>query len=113
MADTISEADFQERAATAIEELEASFGKLSGRGVEADLQAGVLKVTFDEPEEGTFVISPNGPARQVWVSARLTSWKFDWLPELKLFALHGTKEPLWGVLQRLTREQLHDPSVDL
>src|SRR5712671_7727453 len=46
-------------------------------GFEADFNAGALGVEFEDPP-GKFVISPNTPVRQIWVSANNKSYKLDW-----------------------------------
>jgi CyaY protein len=111
---TLTEEQFHDFADEALEDLDQSFSRLSTRGdVECDLEGNVLRITFEEPERAVFVVSPNAPARQIWVSARLKSFKFDWLPSEQRFGLHGTGEPLSSVLQRLTREQLGDEALKL
>ena len=110
----LDQSDFEDHSEEALEELDAAFSRLGARlPVESDYDGGVLRLTFTEPDDAIFVISPNGPARQIWVSARLQSFKFDWLEEEERWALHGTGEPLKAVLQRLAREQLGDESVTL
>jgi len=44
---------------------------------EAEEQNGVLNVVFEEPP-AKFVITPNAPVRQIWISALATSFKLDW-----------------------------------
>jgi CyaY protein len=46
-------------------------------GFEVEEQNGVLNVLFEEPP-GKFVITPNAPVRQIWISALSTSFKLDW-----------------------------------
>jgi iron donor protein CyaY len=46
-------------------------------GFEVDFNSGALGVEFDEPP-AKFVISPNAPVRQIWVSANNKSYKLDW-----------------------------------
>jgi iron donor protein CyaY len=46
-------------------------------GFEVDFNAGALSVEFEDPP-AKFVISPNTPVRQVWVSANSKSYKLDW-----------------------------------
>src|ERR1700757_1946710 len=46
-------------------------------GFEVDFNAGALAVEFEDPP-AKFVISPNTPVRQVWVSANNKSYKLDW-----------------------------------
>jgi len=70
-------------------------------GFEVELQNGVLNLVFEEPVETKFVVSPNAPVRQIWVSALSRSYKLPWAPELDGFALNG--ESLPRLLDRLAR----------
>src|SRR6476660_4126825 len=60
---------------------------------------------FEEPAETKFVVSPNAPVRQIWVSAMSRSFKLSWAPELGAFALEGETLPV--LLERLTRQFLN------
>jgi iron donor protein CyaY len=73
-------------------------------GFEVELQNGVLDVVFEEPREAKFVVSPNAPVRQIWVSAMSKSYKLAWDAEHGTFSLNG--EALIDLLNRLTREFL-------
>ena len=73
-------------------------------GFEVELQNGVLNLVFEEPAETKFVVSPNAPVRQIWVSAMSRSFKLAWAPEVGAFALDG--EPLPRLLERLTQQFL-------
>ena len=73
-------------------------------GGTSELQNGVLQVVFDEPSPAKFVVSPNAPVRQVWVSAMSRSYKLSWVPQTSAFELDG--EPLDALIQRLVREFL-------
>jgi CyaY protein len=46
-------------------------------GFDVDLNNGTLTVEFDSPP-ARFVVSPNSPVRQMWVSANVRSFKLDW-----------------------------------
>jgi frataxin len=46
-------------------------------GFEVDFNSGALGVEFEDPP-AKFVISPNTPVRQIWVSANSRSYKLDW-----------------------------------
>jgi len=46
-------------------------------GFEVDFNAGALAIEFEDPP-AKFVISPNTPVRQIWVSANNKSYKLDW-----------------------------------
>jgi CyaY protein len=55
-------------------------------GFDADLGNGTLKIDFEE-SGARFVVSPQTPVRQVWVSAHSKSFKLDWSPEAQAFTL--------------------------
>ena len=46
-------------------------------GFEADFNSGALGIEFDQ-SPAKFVISPNAPVHQIWVSAHSKSYKLDW-----------------------------------
>jgi iron donor protein CyaY len=73
-------------------------------GFEVELQNGVLDLVFEEPRESKFVVSPNAPVRQIWVSAMSRSYKLAWDDDRKVFALNG--EALVDLLKRLSNEFL-------
>lgn len=60
---------------------------------EPDFNAGALAIEFDEPK-GKFVISPNSPVRQIWISAHSKSFKLDWNDQRQAFVLAETGESL-------------------
>ena len=72
-------------------------------GFEVEEQNGVLNVVFDEPP-GKFVITPNTPVRQIWISALSTSFKLEWDQEEKAFVLPRTGEDLTPLVDRLISE---------
>ena len=74
-------------------------------GFEVEEQNGVLNVLFDSPA-GKFVITPNTPVRQIWISALSTSFKLDWDPAGKAFILPRTAEQLTPLVDRLIEEHL-------
>jgi iron donor protein CyaY len=76
-------------------------------GFEVEEQNGVLNVEFEEPA-GKFVITPNAPVRQIWISALSTSFKLDWEPAVKAFVLPRTGELLTPLVDRLIEEHLQD-----
>lgn len=60
---------------------------------EADMNNGALTVEFEEPP-AKFVVSPNTPVRQIWVSAHSRSFKLDWDEARKTFILPVTGQNL-------------------
>ena len=74
-------------------------------GFEVEEQNGVLNVLFEEPA-GKFVITPNTPVRQIWISALSTSFKLDWDSAAGAFVLPRTGEALAPLIDRLIGEHL-------
>ena len=74
-------------------------------GFEVEEQGGVLNVVFEEPS-GKFVITPNTPVRQIWISALSTSFKLDWDTTAKAFVLPKTGERLQPLVDRLIEGHL-------
>src|SRR5579862_3219637 len=98
----LSEQDFRVQSDIALESARRMLLPLADReGFEVELQNGVLNVVFEEPSEARFVVSPNAPVRQIWVSAMARSYKLSWAPELGRFALDG--ETLPRLLERLSQ----------
>jgi CyaY protein len=77
----------------------------SESGFEVDEQGGLLNITFEEPA-GKFVITPNAPVRQIWISALSTSFKLDWDAAAAVFTLPRTGEHLIALVERLIAEHL-------
>ena len=101
----MTEQEFRIESDRAIEEARRSLMPLADElDFEIELQNGVMQVIFEEPAPVKFVISPNAPVRQLWVSAMSRSYKLPWSPEASAFALEG--EPLVPLLERLIRLQL-------
>jgi len=73
--------------------------------IEVEEQNGLLQVLFDEPS-AKFVITPNAPMRQIWISALSTSFKLDWDEPTASFILPTTAEQIIPLLDRLIDEQL-------
>jgi CyaY protein len=99
----LSEQDFRVKSDQVLEGARQALLPLADeREFEVELQNGVLNVVFEEPTEAKFVVSPNAPVRQIWVSAMSRSYKLSWDPERQLFALNG--EALQDLLARLCLE---------
>jgi iron donor protein CyaY len=78
---------------------------------EVEDQAGALHVSFEEGSR--FVISPNAPVRQIWISALSTSFKLDWSETDHDFVLQKTSEKLKPLVGRLINQQLGMQAVSL
>ena len=105
MATTLSEQEFRVKSDEVLQATRHALLPLADQeGFEVELQNGVLDLVFEEPRESKFVVSPNAPVRQIWVSAMSRSFKLTWDDEREVFALNG--EPLVDLLTRLAREFL-------
>jgi CyaY protein len=109
----LDELTFRREADAAIESLKKSlFAAESTGDFEAEEQNGVLNVIFEEPP-GKFVITPNTPVRQIWISARSTSFKLDWSEANREFVLPKDGIALRPLIARLINEHLGTTSVIL
>ena len=101
----LTEQEFRVKGDEAIEQARRALLPLADReGFEIEMQDGVLNLFFEEPSEARFVVSPNAPVRQIWVSAMGRGYRLPWSPELNAFALDG--ESLPKMLDRLARTHL-------
>jgi iron donor protein CyaY len=99
---TLSEQEFRVKSDEALQKTRQVLLPLAdAEGFEVEIQNGVLDVIFEEPNEARFVVSPNAPVRQVWISAMAKSYKLSWTPEAAAFTLDG--ETLAALLDRLAR----------
>lgn len=102
---SLSEQEFRVKSDDALESARRGLLALADdEGFEIELQNGVLVLVFEEPHDAKFVVSPNAPVRQIWVSAMAKSYKLSWAPDTGVFAWNG--EALTALLHRLTREFL-------
>jgi iron donor protein CyaY len=72
-------------------------------GFEVEEQGGVLNVVFEDPP-AKFVVTPNTPVRQIWISALSTSFKLDWDASASAFVLPRTSEKLIPLIDRLIED---------
>jgi CyaY protein len=101
--------DEQEFKKRADESLHALYRKLAAASDEAefdvDFNSGALAIEFEDPP-GKFVISPNSPVSQIWVSAHSKSYKLDWDSVENEFVLLGSGQTLTELIQDAITTQL-------
>jgi iron donor protein CyaY len=76
-------------------------------GFEVDFNAGALGVEFEDPP-AKFVISPNTPARQIWVSANNKSYKLDWDVVENTFVHSESGDSLKRLIEKAISKQMGD-----
>lgn len=105
--------EFRRLADTCLADLKRSLFDAEGEAdFDAEENAGALHISFDDPP-GKFVISPNTPVKQIWISALSTSFKLDWSASKKDFVLLKTGESLKPLVARLMNEQFGEQAIKL
>src|SRR6266576_6152272 len=103
----LDEKDFQRKADAAFEELKRRMLTAGDEhGFDVEGESGKLEVIFEEPAPAKFVISPNAPVREIWISALSTSFKLGWSETKNAFVLEKTGENLFEVMSRVISQQL-------
>lgn len=74
----MDEQEFKTKADTALNDLYRRLASAAEKyDFEPDFNSGALAIEFEDPP-AKFVISPNGPVSQIWVSAHSRSFKLAW-----------------------------------
>jgi frataxin len=106
----LDEHEFQKKCDEALEALRKRLLALGDeRDFEVEGGSGKLEILFEDAEETRFVISPNTPVRQIWISALTTSFKLGWSDAANAFVLDKTGETLMQVMSRILTQQLGSP----
>ena len=110
----LDEASFRRESEDALEALKQALiaAEDTSDGFEVEDNSGAMNILFEDGSS-KFVVTPNTPVRQIWISAQTTSFKLDWDEALGAFVLPKTGEALMQLVQRLLREHLNDPSITL
>lgn len=103
----MDEQDFQKKCDQAFESLRRRLQELGdAHDFEVEGGSGKLEIQFEDEDGTRFVISPNSPVRQVWISALTTSFKLGWSDAAQTFVLEKTGETLNQVMSRILTQQL-------
>ena len=101
----LTEPEFRSHCDAAFDKLNRALGVVTEQhDVEILFQNNVLSIEIEDPNPGKIVISPQGPTRQIWISAQSTSFKLDWSGSA--FVFPATQETLYQLVGRLVGEQL-------
>ncbi|MCU1312435.1 MAG: hypothetical protein JWM54_192 [Acidobacteriaceae bacterium] len=107
----LDEATFRRHSEAALDALKRSLIRAEEQSdFEVEEQNGVLNVVFEEPS-GKFVVTPNTPVRQIWISALSTSFKLEWSENAGAFVLPKTAETLTQVIERTINQHLGEDSA--
>ena len=102
----MEEPEFHQRAGAALDALYQKLAAAADRyDFDADMNAGALRIAFEDPPD-RFVVSPNAPVRQIWVSAHVQSFKLDWQPDRHAFVLPATGESLEDLIANAIRKHI-------
>ena len=102
----MNEQEFRARSEEALTRLQRALERASeSHDFEVDSSQGALAIEFEDPP-AKFVVSPNFPVRQIWVSARVKSFKLDWDPARVEFVLPADGRSLQQLIADVSGEQL-------
>ena len=102
----MTDQEFNQRADVALAELDRALSAAADEHeFEIDMHSGALTVEFEDPPT-RFVVSPNSPVRQVWLSALSKSFKLDWDPERETFVLKETGQSLTDLVREVAEKHL-------
>lgn len=105
----MDEQEFKTHAGQAMDDLFRKLSRASDRhDFEPDYNAGALAIEFEEPK-AKFVISPNTPVRQIWVSANAKSFKLDWSEARKAFVLPDSGQTLDELIAEAIEKLIGEP----
>ena len=98
---------FQQRVDAALEDVRRALaGAAEEHGFDVDYNAGTLAIEFEEPAPARFVLSPQTPVRQVWLSALAKSFKLEWADGKASFVWRESGETLRELVGRVVGRQL-------
>jgi CyaY protein len=104
----MDEQDFKKRADEALNLLHrALLGAADDYGFDVDFNAGALGIEFEDPP-AKFVVSPNTPVRQIWVSALSKSYKLDWDIVQNSFVHIESGDTLKDLIEKAIGKQLKE-----
>ena len=94
----LSDQEYTVQCDRALDDLYKALGEASNdHDFDPDMNQGALTISFDDPPT-RFVVSPQAPVRQVWVSAQSRSFKFGW--NGSAFVLPDTGETLKAMIAK-------------
>jgi CyaY protein len=101
----LDEQQFKLKADSALESLYKALAEASDEhDFECDYD-GTVKLEFEDPP-AKFIVSPNTPVRQIWVSAHSKSYKLDWDASRDQFVLTESGQTLTELMEDAVGRQI-------
>ncbi|MEP6716517.1 MAG: iron donor protein CyaY [Terriglobia bacterium] len=101
----LDEQQFRDAADQALTKLQRDLERASdNHDFDVESNQGALSIEFENPP-AKFVVSPNSPVRQIWVSARVKSFKLDWDEARQTFVLGSDGRSLHQLIGDVITEQ--------
>ena len=108
----MTDQEFGQKADAALAALDRALNAAADEhGFEIDMHSGALTLEFEDPP-ARFVVSPNSPVKQIWVSALNKSFKLDFDASQNTFVLRETGQTLTELISSVVGHQLGE-SIDL
>ena len=108
----MTDQEFNQKSDEALAALDKALNQAADeQGFEIDMHSGALTLEFEDPP-ARFVVSPNSPVKQIWVSALNKSFKLDFDPAQNTFVLRDTGQTLSQLISSVVGHQLGE-SIDL
>lgn len=102
----LDEQQFRTHCDQALDTLQKALARASDEfGFESDMNNGAITVEFEDPP-ARFVVSPNAPVRQIWVSAQSKSFKLGWDDARSEFVLSESGQGLRELMAAKISDQI-------
>ena len=102
----LDDRQFRNVSSDALDRLQRALERASeNHDFDVDRKEGALSIEFEDPP-AKFVLSPNSPVKQIWISARVKSFKLDWSEEQGEFVLAADGRNLSRLIADLIEEQI-------
>ena len=108
----MTDQEFSQKADETLAALDKALNEAADEhGFEIDRHGGAMTLEFEDPP-ARFVVSPNSPVKQIWVSALTKSFKLDFDAAQNTFVLKETGQTLTELISSVVGQQLGEP-IDL
>jgi CyaY protein len=105
----LDDQQFRNVSSDALDRLQRALERASeNHDFDVDRKEGALSIEFEDPP-AKFVLSPNSPVKQIWVSARVKSFKLDWNEAQSAFVFPRDGRNLSRLIADLIEEQIGEP----